>query len=182
MVNTGRWLTYGLIGLILAGCGGVVTSSAGASATPAVPPDTGNASSPAAPALEGVWQTPPVTQDDVRIMLRATGNARWIDPFLSRGGWGHASVFTLRIGEGEWTQTWSSDGGPAQTNDEGSYVIGGDTVTVTHDEGKVTFGWSVSGDELTLTWIGGTIPPTSGIPDEIYERAFFSTVPYRRQS
>ncbi len=130
--------------------------------------------------LEGIWKTTTVTPADMEAALRKAGLQKWIQPFLATGV-GDSNVFTLRIKNGQWIQYWSKDGGPADNNDEGSYEITGDVVTITHPGGVDALSWSVDGGELTLGYVSNKFPPYNGIPEEVYQHAFYTAAVFERQ-
>jgi hypothetical protein len=181
-----------LLSILLAGCSVGGSASEPGVSTPSAavtPSSTAGASvegsppvSAPPPAIEGTWRTPLVTRADVTASLTSSGDAAWVSRFFDSVTWGDASLFTLRVRGGEWTQTWSSDGGPAVANDEGSYVLDGDRITITHDDGTDTLQWSVSDGKLTLTFVGSDIGSTDGIPERVFQIAFFATVSYQRIS
>jgi hypothetical protein len=115
--------------------------------------------------------------------LREAGLQKWIQPFRARAGIADSNTFTLTVAGGIWSQDWSKDGGPVENNDYGPYRIVGDTVIVTHGAGTDTFHWSVSADTLTLEFVKAAgIPPTRGIPEEVFQRAFFTATPLHRRT
>jgi hypothetical protein len=169
------------VAVLVAGCGSGAAPSATPtaatvtpSAAPTAPAVTANATPTATTtALETVWHTNLVTQDDMRAALQAAGLQEWIQPFLSRVA-AQQNVFTLRVLNGRWVQYWSKDGGPAEENDSGPYTITGDQVTVSHDDGgSDTYRWAVDGDTLTVTFLTDTFPPADGIPERVYQTAFY---------
>src|SRR5262249_14100808 len=85
--------------------------------------------------------------------------------------------------DGIWHEGWSVDGGPYADNDDGSYRISGDTVVITHLTGAqtVTYRWSVQGGMLRLTFVGDTMGPNRGIPDHVFQRAFYTAAPFQRR-
>ena len=107
---------------------------------------------------------------------------KWIQPFRAKGGLGHSNVFLLTIAGGNWHQGWSKDGGPFADNDDGTYRIVGDTVVITHRTPEnTTYRWSVQGGTLRLTFVGDTVSPYNGIPDQVYQRAFYTAAPFQRR-
>jgi hypothetical protein len=188
--------TAGLAALLAAGCtsaapspsattaaaSALATTSAAASATaPAAGGSAPTPSSGATSPLVGVWKTGSVTKDQMVAALQRAGLQKWIQPFLATGI-GDDNVFTLRIKDGHWVQYWSSGGGSSEENDTGGYSIDGTKVTVSHgSNGSDSFEWSVSGDQLTLTVGVDTVPPSNGIPENVYQTAFYAAAPYVRQ-
>jgi len=174
--------------LIMTGCASQTASSVmPSSVAPVVTeaPSTALSSAPAsapsaASALEGVWHTGVVTPDDAQATLQAAGLQQWTQPFLANSGFADSNVFTLRILGGRWVQYWSKNGGTDEDNDDGAYSISADTVTISHGSlGSDTYRWSVQGDTLTLTFLSDTFAPTDGIPEEVFQRAFYSA-PFTR--
>ncbi len=166
-----------VVALLAAGCASGAASTA--SPTPTTAP-VASASTATTTALETVWHTSVVTQDDMRAALQAAGLQEWIQPFLSQVA-GQQNVFTLRVLGGRWVQYWSKDGGSAAENDSGPYTITGDHVTVSHDDGgSDTYRWAVTGDTLTVTFLSDTFPPGEGIPERVYQTAFYMSSPFLR--
>jgi hypothetical protein len=115
--------------------------------------------------------------------LRDAGLQKWIQPFRANADFADSNVFTLRIEDGKWTEDLSKDGGPDENIDFGPYEVTGDTVVVTHGNGTDTFRWSVDGNTLTLTFVESIgIPPYQGIPEEVFQRAFYTAAPFERQA
>lgn len=167
----------------LAACGSSgSTRSASPPSASSAPAATGNGShagqngSP----LEGTWRTGNVTVADMTAVLSRAGLQKWIQPFRAEAGLGHSNAFLLTIANGVWHEGWSQDGGPFVDNDEGAYRIAGDTVT-SHPQGpSVTYRWSIQGGTLRLTLLRDT-GPDAGIPDEVFQRAFYTAAPFQRQ-
>ena len=176
--------------VLAAGCGSPQSSPSG-SGTPAASTaaTNGSASTPTrnGSALEGTWRTGNVTPADFAAKLRQLGLQKWIQPFRAKAEWpqvlGQSNVFLLTIGGGVWHQGWSKDGGPFVDNDAGSYHVLGDTVVITHRTGAqtVTYRWSVQAGVLRLTFVGDTMGPVKGIPDHVYQRAFYTAAAFQRQ-
>ena len=167
----------------LAACGSSgSTRSASPPSASSAPAATGNGShagqngSP----LEGTWRTGNVTVAGMTAVLSRAGLQKWIQPFRAGGGLGHSNVFLLTIANGVWHEGWSKDGGPFIDNDDGSYRIAGDTVT-SHPQGpSVTYRWSIQGGTLRLTLLRD-ISTYGGIPDAVFQRAFYTAAPFQRQ-
>jgi hypothetical protein len=170
-------------------CAALAACSSSASTRSASPPSA--SSSPAATGngshsgqsgspLEGTWRTGNVTVADMTAVLSRAGLQKWIQPFRAQAGLGHSNVFLLTIANGNWHEGWSTDGGPFVDNDDGAYRIAGDTVTNSPQGPPVTYRWSIQGGTLRLTLLRDT-GPGSGIPDEVFQRAFYTAVPFQRQ-
>ena len=91
-------------------------------------------------------------------------------------------VLTLEVHDGEWDLYGQPSGGARQEIDyDAEYVVRGDTVDKIHSTGTTTLGWTVTGDTLTLEWLGTNEPPVEGIPDEVFQRALYMTQDFERQ-
>jgi hypothetical protein len=170
----------GLLLLLLSAC-----SSASIAPSPSpessVVPSAASVSSPGTSALEGVWHTGVVTQDDMRAVLHDAGFPEAIQPFFAFWKPGETNVFTLRISGGQWACYWSKDGGIAVDEDSGRYTISGDTVSINHnDEGTDVHRWSVNGGTLTITYVSDTFddPVTHG--EEIFQRVLYMSSSWTR--
>jgi len=172
--------------VLAAGCSPSQSSRSG-SDTPAASAAAanGNASTltPNGSALEGIWRTGNLTVADMAAVLSRARLQKWIQPFRAKAGLGHSNAFLLTIANGIWHEGWSVDGGPYADNDDGSYRISGDTVVITHLTGAqtVTYRWSVQGGMLRLTFVGDTMGPNKGIPDHVFQRAFYTAAPFQRR-
>jgi hypothetical protein len=168
---------------VLAACGSSgSTRSASPPSASSAPATNGNADTPAPhhSPLEGTWRTGNVTVADITAALSRAGLQKWIQPFRAQADLGHSNVFLLTLANGVWHQGWSQDGGPFVDNDDGTYRITGDTV-IYHPQGSSpTYRWSVQGGTLRLTLLRDT-GTYQGIPDEVYERAFYTAAPFQRQ-
>ena len=169
--------------LLVTGCAGAPALASPKPPAPTAPATTTPAatrppSSLAPSPLENVWHSGVVTPDMVRAALQASGGLQqWQQAFVA--GMPEESVFTLRILNGRWVEYWSKDGGPDEENDSGPYSISGDNVTISHsDPGTDTFQWSVEGDTLTLKFLSDTFPTGAGIPERVYQTAFYQSAPW----
>jgi hypothetical protein len=173
--------------VLAAGCGFPQSSRSG-SGTPAASAAaaTGNASTPTpnASALEGTWRTGNVTVADMAAVLSHRDCRSGSSRSAPRAAWVIRTFSSPSAANGIWHQGWSKDGGPFADNDDGSYRIFGDTVVITHGTGapeSTTYRWSVQGGTLRLTFVGDTLGPSNGIPDQVYQRAFYTAAPFQRQ-
>jgi len=168
---------------VLTACGSSgSTRSASPPSASSAPATNGNANTPAPhrSPLEGTWRTGNVTEADMTAALSRAGLQKWIQPFRAGAGLGHSNVFLLTLANGHWHEGWSQDGGPFVDNDDGTYQIAGDTV-IYHPQGNSpTYRWSIQGGTLRLTLLRDT-GTYSGIPDEVYQRAFYTAAPFQRQ-
>lgn len=125
--------------------------------------------------LEGTWRTGPISPRDAEATLRQFGLAQWIEPFRPVAPFGADIVLILDIGE-EWDLYGMAKGQPREEIDyDADYRVRGDKVDVIHSAGFNTFRWSVDGDTLTLEWLSTTIPSSSGIPEDVFQRALYMT-------
>lgn len=167
----------------LAACGSSgSTRSASPPSASSAPAATGNGShaSQNGSPLEGTWRTGNVTVAGMTAVLSRAGLQKWIQPFRAGGGLGHSNAFLLTIANGVWHEGWSKDGGPFIDNDDGSYRIAGDTVTHHSSGPPVTYRWSIQGGTLRLTLLRDT-GTYSGVPDGVFQRAFYTAAPFQRQ-
>lgn len=167
---------------VLAACGSSGSTRSASPSSASSAPANGNANTPApnGSPLEGIWRTGNVTPADMTAALSRAGLQKWIQPFRAEAGLAHSNVFLLTLANGVWHEGWSQDGGPFVDNDDGTYQIAGDTVT-NHPQGpSPTYRWSIKGGTLRLTLLRD-IGPGSGIPDEVYQRAFYTAAPFQRQ-
>jgi hypothetical protein len=158
------------------------TRSASPPSASSAPATNGNANTPTPHGshLEGTWRTGNVTVTDMTAVLSRAGLQKWIQPFRAEAGLGHSNAFLLTIAHGVWHEGWSTDGGPFADNDDGAYRIAGDTVFYQPSGPLVTYRWSIQGGTLRLTLLHDTGPDT-GIPDEVFQRAFYTAAPFQRQ-
>ena len=170
---------------LVAGCG-----SDGGSATAPSPPAPSVTSSPAASsdqasALEGTWRTGTVSETDIEATLRKAELEEWIQPLRglpANNPPGDSNVFILEIHAGKWDLYWEPDGGAAEQLDfDASYEVDGDTVVASHEGDSNTYRWSVDGDTLTLTWVDTTYGSHKGIPEEVFQTAFYMSGKFEKQ-
>jgi hypothetical protein len=168
---------------VLAACGSSgSTRSASPPSASSAPATNGNAhtSAPNGSPLEGTWRTGNVTVADMTAALSRAGLQKWIQPFRAETDLGHSNAFLLTIANGVWHEGLSTDGGPFVDHDDGPYRIAGDTVSYYPKGPSATYRWSIQGGTLRLTLLRDT-GPNSGIPDEVYQRAFYMAAPFQRQ-
>ena len=180
--------------LLLLAAAGCAASSDGASAS-ALPAKTATTTPMASPVestttaseLEGTWQTRPLTLADAEATLREAGLHEWLQPFRAlTSDEASSSVFVLTIRDGRWDLDEIRGGGPAVPIDWGhTYAIDGDIVTVSlvsvGDDAVNRYRWEVEGDVLRLEWLESTVPPFEGVPEEVLQRALYTTAPFERR-
>jgi hypothetical protein len=113
--------------------------------------------------------------------IRAAGFQKWIQPFRARAGMGDTSVFRLVIADGFWHEEYSKDHGPFVDFDDANYHVSGDIVVLSRGAGS--YRWSVRSGTLNLAFVAGSMTgddPKTGIPGEVEQRAFHTTVPFQR--
>jgi hypothetical protein len=90
-------------------------------------------------------------------------------------------VIELRVQAGQWTAYRASGSGTPTVNDRGTYTIDGNTLLYRPNAGGLnTYRWSVTGDQLTLIFLSTTEPDYEGIPNDVFQRAFYTTVAFHR--
>lgn len=171
---------------LVSGCGSdsgtqAAPSSSAPSATPSIPTTSDGTAQPSL--LEGTWRTGTVTERDTKATLRKYGLGKYIKPFQALAPDPSADiVFTLEIREGRWDLYGETGGGAAEPLDyDARYEVDGKKVVVSHEGESNTYGWSVSGDTLRLTWLGTTYKSVGGIPEEVLQRALYMTSEFERQ-
>jgi hypothetical protein len=164
--------------VVVAGCGRAESPHPSGAA-----PTTATSHGSASPrVLEGVWQTRPVSVDQMVATLRGAGLEQWIQPFRAKAGMGESNVFRLTIEGGHWREEYSRDGGPFIDFDDASYRVQGDVVVLSRGAGS--YRWSVEGDALRLAFVDGSMTgddPQTGIPGEAEQRAFYTSAPFHRR-
>lgn len=137
-----------------------------------------------ASALEGTWQTDPITLADLETTLRGAGLENHFAEFQQNAPISDAPTeLILDVGD-DWDLYGQGRGQARQKIDyDAHYEVQGNTVVVTHSSGTSnTLRWSVRDEVLELTWLEGTAPPYRGIPDEAYQRALYMTAEFHRTS
>jgi hypothetical protein len=167
--------------LILAGCesDGGETTAANAPRTESSPAETPlDEASP----LEGTWVTDPITKRDAERTLRQNALAKWTDRFGRLSPIADGTVLILEIGD-QWDLYRKVKGGPREEVDyDASYSVDGNKLTVTHSAGSNDFRWSIDSDTLRLRWLRTSIPPSEGVPEEVFQRALYMTSVFERQN
>jgi glucose/arabinose dehydrogenase len=180
-----------LLILAAAGCAassdGASVSAGPATTAPTLPVASSAESVAVASELEGTWRTRPLTPEDFEATLRAAGLHEWLQPFRAMApDDASSSVFVLTIRDGRWDLDEIRDGAPAVPIDWGhTYAIDGDVVTVNlvsvDDDAFNRYRWDVEGDVLRLEWLESNVPPFEGIPEEVLQRALYTTAPFERR-
>ena len=150
--------------------------------TDATTPSTTAPTSAETPALEGRWQTDPVTLADMEATLRDAGLEKHFDTFERNAPISDAPTeLILDVGD-DWDLYGHGRGEPqAKIDYDAYYEVKGDTVVVTHSTGTSnTLRWSIRDDVLELTWLEGDAPPFRGTPDELYQRALYMAAEFHR--
>ena len=147
-------------------------------------------SSPAAPAghasaLEGTWRTGTVSEADIEATLRKSDLEEWVKPLRALPASNPpvgSNVFILEIQAGKWDLYWEPDGGAAEQLDfDASYEVDGDMVVVSHEGDSNTYRWSMDGDTLTLKRVDTTYGSYKGIPEEVFQTAFYMSREFEKQ-
>ena len=169
------------IAVAIAGCGSDGTEST-AEQTPQTEASPRDSPIDEGSALEGTWVTEPISKRDAEKTLRQNGLAKWIGRFRPVSPIADDTVLVLEIGD-QWDLYRQVKGGPREEVDyNASYSVENNKVDVVHSAGSNTFRWSVDGDVLTLVWLKSTIPPSEGVPEEVFQRVLYKTAGFERQS
>ncbi len=174
------------VAVLLTGCG---SEDSPPVATPPSDPTstapTSEAPSSEAPAgspLEGSWRTGPVSLEDTEATLRRHGLGRWVEDYRANAPFSGDTVLSLTIEGQAWDLYGESGGGQPEPIDyDAEYEIDGDTVVFHHSDGSNTYRWQVHDDTMRLRFVRSTMPRYRGIPDEVFQRALYMTVPFTRQ-
>lgn len=165
--------------LALAGCGSDGAESTAGNTPPA---EASPAETPVNDALtlEGTWLTDPISTRDAEKTLRQNGLTKWIGRFRPLTPIADGTVLVLDIGD-QWDLYREVKGGPREEVDyDAKYSVEGNKAVVMHSAGSNTFRWSVDGNVLTLVWLKTTIPPSEGVPEEVFQRALYMTSVFER--
>lgn len=152
------------------------------SPSPAPPSPSGTTATD--PELEGLWQTQPVTREQMALTLAAAGlDPERVDLIAENGGFRDYMVYQVEIVDGRWTQLEFPDGQPAGVFGwGGTYeVVEKGTVTATERGGGcvLTYNYEVSGDELRIDLVDDPCDPIEHI-DEIFQTVIFESSPFTR--
>ena len=130
--------------------------------------------------LTGTWQTPPLTQAQIKGALEAAGlPPDGIDTFLANADWTDLIVWAVQFGGRALPLKGSSGGGVLQTLDQNTYRIVDDhTYVLGNSPDGPTFEYAVSGDSLILREVSEAAD-TSG-NWHYYATALFGVAPFQR--
>lgn len=183
-------VTFAALATLVVGCGGddedesspSDSTPATATSTTSAPEDA--AASQAADAVEGRWETAPISRSAVETTLGAVGLSQWIEQWIGLSDFQdfrEDAVVTLSLEQGRWTAEVAVGDDPPQVADAGSFSVEGDTVLYTPNSGGVnTYRWMIDGDQLELEFISTTEPDFAGIPNEVFQRALYTVSPFQR--
>lgn len=165
--------------MLLVGCSSDDSASAPvASGTPATSdaPTSTALEAPAASPLEGTWQAGPVSLADTEATVRRAGLGRWLDDYRHHAPFIRDTVLTLTIEDGAWDLFGQARGGQAEPIDfDAEYEVQADTVVFHHSDGSNTYRWEIDGDTLHLQFLESTLPGYRGVPEEVFQRALYTT-------
>ena len=174
------------LAVLVAGC-----SSGGGSedeASPSAPSEISaspTASADQTSALEGTWRTGDISEADIETALRKADLGQWVKPLRALPANDPpvaSNVFILEIHAGTWDLYWEPDGGTAEQLDfDASYKVNGDMVVASHEGDSNTYRWSVDGKTLTLSWVDTTYGSHKGIPEEVFQTAFYMAGEFEKQ-
>lgn len=182
LMSTRLWRAAAAATLVVAalvGCG--LDAPAGQARSTSVPaPSQSTLPSPGSP-VEGTWKTDPFGRTAIATTLTAAGLGQHIEQFFKVDETRDGMVITVRIEAGQWT-AYRAVGNDAPTvNDRGTYTLEGSTLLYRPNAGGLnTYRWSVTGNQLTLTFVSTTEPDYEGIPNDVFQQAFYTTVPFHR--
>jgi hypothetical protein len=148
-------------------------------ATPASRPATSSASQAASALPEGIYRTRPFTWKDAVAAIKAAGftakDAARARPTFE---FHKTVVFTLKLQGGQWTEFESSDGGPDQVGDRGTYTATGDVLILRSSVVQVVqrFKWTLDGTALSLQPL-----PGDAVWDEPEAVFVYTSGPFYRQ-
>ncbi|WP_183093948.1 hypothetical protein [Nocardioides stalactiti] len=152
--------------------------------TPTTPPtvDTSVEADAGASALEGTWQAGPVSLAQTVATVRRSGLGEWVEEYRRNAPFSADSLLTLTIEDGAWDLYGSVDGEQQEPIDyDAAYEIRDDVVVFHHSAGSNTYRWVVDEDTLRLEFVGSTLPGYRGIPEEVFQRALYTTRAFTRQ-
>jgi hypothetical protein len=146
------------------------------------PPVSSPASTPAsASPAEGTWKSEPFGRTAIAKTLADAGLGKHVEQFFKIDETPENMVITIRIMAGQWTAYRAVGDGAAAVNDRGTYTIDGDTLLYRPNAGGLnTYRWSVAGDQLTLMFLSTSEPAYEGIPNDVFQRAFYTVVSFHR--
>jgi hypothetical protein len=148
--------------------------------TPAPAPAQSAVPSPGS-TVEGTWTTQPFGRTAITATLTAAGLGQHADQFFKIDQTPDDLVISLRIEAGQWTAYRAAGTKVFRVNDRGTYTVEGGTLLYRPNSGGLnTYRWSVTGDQLTLTFVSTTEPEYEGIPNDVFQRAFYTTVSFHR--
>jgi hypothetical protein len=176
-------ITAVAVGIVvaIAGCGSDGTEST-TEQTPQAEGSPADSATDEGSALEGTWVTDPLSKSDAEKTLRENDLAKWIAQFRPLSPIADDTVLVLEIGD-QWDLYREVKGGPREEVDyNAEYSVENNKVEVVHSAGSNTFRWSVEGDVLSFVWLKTTIPPSEGVPEEVFQRALYMTTAFERQS
>jgi len=161
----------------LSGCGSDPAATLPAATSTGATPAT---AVPAAGSPEGTWTTQPFGHDAIAGTLDAAGLGEHTEQFFTIDETPDDLVIKLRLEAGAWTAYRSAGtDSTVSLHDRGTYATEGDTLLYRPFSGGLnTYRWSVAGDQLSLTFVSTTEPSYAGLPNEVFQRAFYTTVPF----
>ncbi len=131
--------------------------------------------------IEGTWSTATLQRAAFRKALPKQGLGAHSEAFVSELG--TTVELTLEIGAGFWTLYAGMDDAARTVTDRGTYELKGKRVLVRPNSGgENLFGWHIDGEELALELVSTTEPPYDGVPAETYQRGFYTTSEFIRET
>lgn len=131
--------------------------------------------------VEGTWKTQPFGRSAIAATLMAAGLGQHVDQFFQTDRTPEDLVISIRIDASQFTAYRENGGGVPTVNDRGTYTLERGTLLYRPNSGGVnTYTWSVSGDQLKLTFVSTTEPDYEGLPNDVFQRAFYTTASFHR--
>lgn len=163
------------IAIVVAYGSGVGRDSALEPADP--PPVTNSTAVPSA--LEGVWQTAPLTRADLRATLRAAGLEEHLPAMVADLP---PLPLTLTVTVVDQSLTLRARGGSTSEviDEETITAIEGDRLTImpTSASGVNDYRWHIDGAGLHLEFLKTSEPVHFGVPAEAWQRLLYTSAPF----
>jgi TRAP-type C4-dicarboxylate transport system substrate-binding protein len=141
-----------------------------------------NVEPPASDPLQGTWQTESLSESDIVHAFVAAGGSEADGHEFFASGATESLVFRVVFTDGALDQYTSVDGGAFDRGDSNSYVIDGDTMTVTQPGCTGTYNVQLNGDRLRLR----VAAPYEGVAECVDSAPFGTTIyasfPFTRAS
>lgn len=132
--------------------------------------------------LNGRWRTDAVSPDRIRTTLTEAGLGQHADVVLAELP-SRNIVLMLRVSGSAWEMSVRGEGFTSLVLDQEYGRVTGDRVSISpirkFAEGATTHTWDITGKTLRLTFQETTEPDSSGAPGEAWQRALYTSAPFR---